>query len=246
VANYLWLLNDGTSRILLNNGTDKLALNEEVPAEAHGWQQPASEPRRHYSARRAAASVAMAAGCVWAPFSPTGTGDAVAATNHTPVVFQKTIIYDDYVTAPYQPEVAETVTVDKWFAELGQPRKRRGVTGEEVSIVGPVVQPEASDIGWHRALSEPPRRVKVSYPGALLYTPQPEANDLGWYAPLQTPTLRKVGRQSESVVAPTQPQVGDISWHRSLSEPTRRKLSYEGLYVYPYRSSIQRCHGNGL
>jgi hypothetical protein len=307
VANYLWLLNDGSSRILLNNGTDKLALNEEVVEQAYGWQQPPSEPRANYTKSIASrAVVAALAGCILTPIAYPGTGDALASTittsvrhdktiiydelaytprpqandaigwhqpfslprkakrppeypafvftyapveagnfveTNTTVRFRKTIIYDDVGYSPYV-EAAEVITLDKWFAEVEQPTRRKlGAAEGTFAFVGD----NADRFAWRQPLSEPVRR-KTFREGAAVIAPiQPQASDTvaGWHRPFSDPTRRVTTRQQQELAFAGKP-ADPVYWYPRLSEPTRIKVRQnEGSFVYPYQTIVTGAPGDG-
>jgi hypothetical protein len=200
MANYLWLLNDGSSRILLNNGTDKLALNEEVVAEAYGWQQPPSEPKRNYTKRIAErAMVAALAGCILTPIAYPGNGDVVAFTVTTSQRFDKTIVYQDLAYTPYVPPVEE-VTVDKYARPFSEPTRRKVFLEGDVAFY-PLPIPAW---GWHPALSEPTKRVTTRQQQALISVPFVEDTTTlaaKWFRPLSEPTRRVTTRQQQELAS---------------------------------------------
>jgi hypothetical protein len=265
VANYLWLLNDGSSRILLNNGTDKLALNEEVPAEAYGWQPPLGEPSRHI--RRAIAAVAALAGVV-APASIPSPGNAdVAFTSPSNQVVNKTVIYEDRPSYAAVPAAAETVTVDKWYAPLNTPPVRRKfvlqtegaysyyiaptpyapsttsgqifrqtILGDDLSYAWftPAAAETVTVDKWYAPLATPVRRRVLTDPQEYAQAPHtPFA--IAWAKALDTPVRRRfvVAEEGSIFGAPPKPEANDaIGWHRALDTPVRRKFTWYGDYGY--------------
>jgi hypothetical protein len=232
VANYLWLLNDGSSRILLNNGSDKLALNEEVVADTYGWQPPLSEPSRPHG-RRVIAAVAALAGVVGPAFTPTA-GDADRAFASTSAqVINRTVIFEDRTTYTETPVAAETITVDKWYAPLDTPVRRRVLTDPQEYAQAPHT-PFA--IAWAKALDTPPTRRKfvVAEEGSIFAAPpKPEANDsIGWHRALDAPVRRKFTFNGDYGYTAFLPYTNDVRWAPQLDTPTRRKFVLNTEYGY--------------
>jgi hypothetical protein len=203
VANYLWLLNDGVSRILLNNGTDKLSLNEEVVADAYGWQQPPSEPRASLTGGlKQRAVVAALAGFVLTPLAHyPGAGDALASTVTTSVRHDKTIVYQDLA---YTPLVAEVVTVDKYARPFSDPVLRVTTRQQQELASVPFVEDTTTLAPkWFRPLSEPTRRVTTRQQQELYFAGKP-ADPSYWFPRLSEPTRVKVRQNEGSFVYPYQ------------------------------------------
>jgi hypothetical protein len=244
VANYLWLLNDGSSRILLNNGTDKLALNEEVVADTYGWQPPLSEPSRHI--RRAVAVVAALAGAVGPAFTPTAGDADVAFASTSNQVINKTVIYEDRTSYAETPVAAETITADKWYTPLSTPVRRRVLTDPQEYAQAPHT-PFA--IAWAKALDLPVRR-KFTWYGEYGYGNfLPHTNDTRWYSQLTTPTRRKhtLGQVEFAQAAYTPPAAEVVTadkWFAELDTPVRRRVSLSTDYGFVYLPEAVYAPGN--
>ncbi len=204
MANYLWLLNDGVSRILLNNGTDKLALNEEIVEQAYGWQQPPSEPRASLTGGiKQRAVVAALAGCILTPISYPGTADALASTVTTSVRHDKTIIYDELAYTPYVV-VVENVTVDKYARPFSDPVLRVTTRQQQELASVPFVEDTTTLAPkWFRPLSEPTLRVTTRQQQELYFAGKPDDPSY-WFPKLSEPTRVEVRQNEGSFVYPYQ------------------------------------------
>jgi hypothetical protein len=237
VANYLWLLNDGSSRILLNNGTDKLALNEEVVADAYGWQQPPSEPRASQGRNtRQRALVAALAGFVLTPISYPGTADALASTVTTSVRYDKTIIFDDLAYTPY---VAADVTVDKYGRPFSEPTRVK-VRQNEGSFVYPyqtVVAAVGDDTARPFTVTTSVRHDRSIDVQDFAYAPYVEVaaevvTSDKWYAPFSQPRFVKRITGAEGSLFLVGDDASKYAWRGPLSEPVRRiPQAREGDYT---------------
>jgi hypothetical protein len=232
VANDLVLLNDGTSKVLLNNGTDRLLLNSETADPTYGWQPPLSEPSRHV--KRFAAVVALAGAVIPALPAPGNATVAFGATSNQ--VASKTVIIEDRTTYAETPVASETVTVDKWYAPLSTPVRRRALTDPQEYAQNPHT-PFA--IAWAKALDLPVRR-KFTWYGEYGYGNfLPHTNDTRWYDQLTTPTRRRhtLGQVEFAQAAYTPPAAEVVTadkWFSELDTPVRRRISLSTDYGFVY------------
>jgi hypothetical protein len=239
VANYLWLLNDGSSRILLNNGTDKLALNEEVPAEVYGWQPPLSEPSRHI--RRAVAVVAALAGAVGPAYTPTAGDATVAFASTSPQIVNKTVIYEDRTSYSETPVAAETVTVDKWYAPLDTPVRRKAAPYTDY-VFGyyPVAVPGDADLAFAATSPQIVSRTIVYESDAYApYTPVSELVTVDkWWQQLDVPVLKRLSVAAYPTIRLDPQPVVPWDWRPALNEPHRLKKLPAGGYQFEARASF--------
>lgn len=189
----------------------------------NGWLVPLSTPtlRTGFPAKeqQSLAFVPTVAGA-----SP-GSGDVLFAQTQTSVIHQKALLYQS-VFAPTAIVSTETVTVDKWFAQLSIPPDG-GFGSADLSGTFFAVEPS---FGWYSALNEPTRRKVTVTPHPTIafvqIPPTPETITLDkWYRPLSEPSRRKyvLQVQQPAFVTFKTPEY----FYPPLAEPTRAKRSVQ-------------------
>jgi hypothetical protein len=259
MANDLWLLNDGTSKILLNNGTDRLALNSETAGEVtiDKWHRTGGTIVR-------AATLAVVGQITFAAIAP-DTFHVVAAPDVT-VVRPQVRLAPAYARTPYV-ESGEVVTIDKWhrtggayftkpsIAVIGQitfgaipPDIFHVVEAPNTSVIfnrtrlapsyayAPYVEVAAETVTsdkWGAAVSQPRFVKRVTGEEGSFFFVGDGADRFAWRQPFSRPVLAKPRLEGDYTTAPTQPQANDgIGWHRPFNEPTRRKNFLEADVAY--------------
>jgi hypothetical protein len=144
MANDLWLLNDGTSKILLNNGTDRLALNSEAAAEVtiDKWHRTGGMIRR-------AATLAVIGQITFAAV-PVPADVPVVRAADAAVVYTKTVLAPAYASCPYVPDIAQ-----RWHAPFSTPPKAKVRPPEYQAVfyspyIAEVVAETVTIDKWHR------------------------------------------------------------------------------------------------
>jgi hypothetical protein len=161
----------------------------------------------------------------WAPVlvAAPAPGDAnLAYASTSNQVVNKTVIYEDRTTYSETPVFVETVTVDKWYAPLSTPVRRKLLTDPQEYAQAPHT-PFA--LAWARQLDTPVRRrfVVAEEGSNFSAPPKPEANDaIGWRYDLATPVRRKFTFYGDYGYGNFLPHTNDVRWYSPLDVPTRR------------------------
>jgi hypothetical protein len=194
------------------------ALHQPVPVEITGWQPPLSVPTRRIL-RQQPDSLTYSY-YVELPAEP---ADIRVASAEVLLPYQRSILYPS-LQQPYFTPAEELVTIDKWFAPLAEPVRRKvNIASVPASISDPFPQ---IIIDWHAPLAEPVRRKpSVASIPASVNDPFPRVS-IDWHAPLSEPVRRKSSVASiPANINDTFPRtVEEYAWHRPLSEPTRAKV----------------------
>ncbi len=121
--------------------------------------------------------------------------------------------------------VAETVTIDKWFAAPSQPTRRIGLgVHEQVASVAPVFVP-LREFGWFAALGEPTRRkTSVASQAALSWPSGEVVTHDKWFAALSQPVRRVAERRQAYAMPAFVPDLA-FDWFSALSAPPKPKTS---------------------
>jgi hypothetical protein len=186
------------------------------------WQRPLSEPQQ---SKRRPQPDALTYGYFFQDVAAPGNDDVRASAATLPVPHVTALLYQAYFQAPYV-DAQEIVTLDKWFAPLAEPvRRKPSVASVPVNVNDPFPQ---ITIDWHRPLSEPVRRKVSAPPTEFAFYSEPVIT-IDWYTPLAEPVRRKnsVAAAPASINDPF-PRVS-VDWHAPLSEPVRRKPSVAAI-----------------
>lgn len=156
------------------------------------------------------------------PIPGTETAVPVGAPNQ--VVYQYGFQYQS--TAFPTPFTAETVTADKWFAQLSTPVRVKVSLDVSKQQAIAFVAFDAAPLGWRQSWSEPVRqRPRVAETQAVL-PPNPTVS-FSWFAPLDKPTLRKgaVAQQQDLAWSGFTPAATSTTteWLSQWSDPVRLK-----------------------
>lgn len=135
---------------------------------------------------------------IWTPFVQTAAVPTLVPRPNSPQIFRSTIIYRD-LFEPVVQIAAEVVTLDKWFASLSIPTRRKVDISSWPSYTWtPQTIAEVVTLDkWYQALAGPTR---------------PKVDLSQWPAFIGGPAL------SFTVAGPD-------AWQRQFAEPTRRKLT---------------------
>jgi hypothetical protein len=231
MANDLWLLNDGTSKILLNNGTDRLALNSEAAAEVtvDMWHRTGGMIRR-------AATLAVIGQITFAAV-PVPADVPVVKAADTAVVYTKTVLAPAYASCPHVPDIA-----DRWFQPFSTPLRAEPRAAEyQAFSYAPYVEVAVETVTvdkWHRQHGVHFTKPYVTVTGDIQF---------GAIPPVPTDTFSVVGAADVPIVfnqtrlspayaySPYVEVVAEVvtsdKWFVPPSQPVRAKPRLEGDFT---------------
>ncbi len=144
-----------------------------------------------------------------------------------PTLRKSTVQPDALSWAYFTPVVAETVTIDKWYAPFAQPTTTRKATVQPDALSWSYFTPAAAETvtvdKWLAPFSRPmlPRPAAL---GALSLHPLPVTVEAyRWQQPFSEPTRRKADNQPAALVWSGFTPALSTGWIPALSEPTRAK-----------------------
>lgn len=171
-------------------------------------------------------------------FSALGTPTAKAALTAA-------VLASGGVLPPTQTAAVETVTVDKWFQNLGgPPQPRYTVSNSDAGFPAVAAQAAAETITvdkWFRELERPraDRARPVAAQQALAYVgfpPFAAGTSNEWFRPLDTPQKPRPAAVQQAPASTGFPLFAagtSNEWFRPLETPTLAKSRIEGGAVYP-------------